>query len=234
MSTSLKHQTRTPGQQMIVQQLVDRWKIDPNKILFLKSGKPLEPWLNYEALTVIARSSGRFRSLSEQFSTFVPGLNHLIHIATVVDSEGFEYTRSGAAEIGETVADDEDVDEHSLAATRALRSALDSAGFDVVKGSSVIPIDLNVPKLERTPQDEPRERINELRLLHLLAAQKGLIKPADEDPSRNDMSAYRRWLADNFDGAGSAAGFSAANRAIAINKLRLLPDAAEKADTRSN
>jgi hypothetical protein len=226
MSTPHLQRARTPEQQAVVKQLVDRWQLDPERILFLKKHKPTEPWLNYEALTVIARGSGRFRSLSESFSTLVPGLNHVVHTATVVDAEGFDFTRSGAAAVGETIVPGEEVDEHDLAATRALRKALDSAGFDVVKASNVIAIDLNLTKDQHTEQHEAQVRLKDLRLIHALAAQKGLIRPSDDDPSTNDMSAYRKWLAETFNGAGSAAGFSAADRAIAINALRQLPDVA--------
>jgi hypothetical protein len=226
----MRQLTRTAPQEAVVQQLVEKWKLDRDKILFLNPNKPTEPWLNYDALTIIARGSGRFRSLSEHYSTFIQELKHVIHTATVVDSDGIEYTRSGAAAIGERLFADEEVDEHSLAATRALRSALDSAGFDVVKASSVI--DLNLPREQHTQQDEANARVNDLRQLHAIAARKGLIVPSAEDESRNDMTEYRAWLAEHFHGAGSAAGFTAAERAIAINLLRQLPDA-ERVDLRT-
>lgn len=227
MSSVMTRTTRalTSGQQAVVKQLVDRWSLDPERILFLKAHKPTEPWLNYEALTVVARGSGRFRSLSESFATFVPELKHVVHSATVVDSEGFDFTRSGAAAIGETLFEGDVVDEHDLAATRALRKALDSAGFDIVKASSVVAIDLNLPKEEHRERDEANARLQDLRTIHKLAAQKGLIVPLQEDASRNDMTAYREWLAEHFEGASSAAGFAATNRSIAINLLRQLPDA---------
>lgn len=226
MTTPHKRQVRTPDQQAIVDQLVQRWKIEPDKILFLKPGQPLEPWLNYAALTVIARGSGRFRSLSEHFSTFVPGLNHLVHTATVIDSDGFEYTRTGVAQLGETIVKGEEVDEHSLAATRALRAALDSAGFDAVKASSIVALDLALPKDEHAAQQEDQERISDVRLIHTLARQKGLITPSDPGSGTTPMRNYRTWLSEHF-GVDSAAALSAAERAIVINKLRLLPDAAE-------
>jgi hypothetical protein len=222
---------RTPEQQQIARLLVERWNLDPDKILFLKNGKPTEPWLNYDALTVIARGSGRFRSLSEHFSTFVPGLNHIVYSATVVDKDDFGYTRSGAASLGETL-DGEEVNTHDLAATRALRKALDSAGFDVVKASSVVAIDLNLPKDEQAVQDETNSRLKDLRTIHMIAGRKGLIVPAEDDPAHNDMTAYRNWLKENF-GVITSAGLSPANRAIAINLLRQLPDVVEQADLRT-
>ena len=212
----------TPQQQEIVKQLADRWKLDPERILFKKK-KPLEPWLNAEALTIVARGSGRFRSLSESFSTFVPGLNHIIHTATIVDADGFDFTRSGAAAIGEQTIEGDEYDEHDLAATRALRKALDSAGFDIVKASSVVPIDLDLTKEGHASEDETSARKSDLRAIHAIAEAKGLIAPADG--GRKDMSSYRAWLMEEF-GVESAAGLTAATRAIVINKLRLLPDAA--------
>jgi len=233
MSTPMRQRIRTPEQQQVVQQLVDRWKLDPERILFLNPRRPTEPWLNYDGLTTIATASGRFRSLSESFSTFVAGLNHIVHTATVVTVEGFDYTRSGVASIGETLFEGDEVDEHDLAATRAMRKALDSAGFNVVKASSIIAVDLNLPAQpphtlsldQHNAVQEARTRIKDLRLIHMLAAQKGLIVPAEDDPSRNDMTRYRQWLADNFEGVSSAAGLSPANRSIAINMLRTLADA---------
>jgi hypothetical protein len=220
MSSNLTRPS-TPLQQDIVNKLVERWKIDPEKILF-KRKKPSEPWLNYDALTIIARGSGAFSSLSEHYATFVPELKHIVHSATVVDAGGFTFTRSGVAEIGEVTIEGEEVDEHNLAATRALRAVLDSAGFDVVKASSVIPIDLNLPKDEQLSQDETNARNADLRAIHAIAEEKGLITASG---GRKDMSGYRAWLAEEF-GVESAAGLSAATRAIVINKLRQMPAAA--------
>lgn len=223
---SARIHNRTPDQQAVVQQLVEQFRIDPEKVLFLKREKPLEPWLNYEALTTIARQSGRFRSLSEHFATFDAGLKQVVHSATVIDANGFEYTRSGAARLGEVLFEDEEPDEHSLAAARALRLAFDSAGFDPVKAASVVPLDLTLSHAEHAQRDEVASRLKDLKQIHLLAAKKGLIRPSDEDASRNDMTEYREWLAQHFEGANSAAAFTPAQRAIAINLLREL---AEKA-----
>lgn len=214
---------RTPEQQAVVAMLAKNFQIEPEKILFLKREKPLEPWLNYEALTSIARKSGRFRGLSEHFSTYIQELKQLVHSATVIDSDGFQYTRSGAARLGETLAEGDEPDEHSLAAARALRLALDSAGFDPMKAASVVPLELNLNHQEHAIRDEAASRLKDLRQIHSMAAQKGLIRPSDEDPAKNDMTRYRQWLAENFNGVGSAVGFTPASRAIAINMLRELP-----------
>ena len=234
MSTSFAR-TRSTAQMQVVNLLAERWSIDPDKILFLNSKKPLEPWLNYEALTGIARQSGRFQSLSEHFATFVGGLKTVLHSATVIDVEGREYTRSGAAKLGETL-DGEEVDVFNLAATRALRLAFDSAGFDPVKATAVIPIDLKLPPTaeQHDAAQEAQARIKDLRTIHALAARKGLIVASEQDPSTNDTTKYRAWLAEKFDGRGSAGGFSAADRAIAINELRQLPDVVTDADLRSH
>lgn len=220
--------TRSPEQQAVVQQLVDRYQIDAEKILFLKPRKPLEPWLNFEALTAIARQSGRFRGLSEHYATFIgPPLNQLVHSATVIDSDGFEYTRSGAAGIGEMLPGNEEPDEHSLAAARALRLAFDSAGFDPVKAATIVPLgDLKLSPLLNADQAriEAAARAKDLGTIHMLAAQKLLIRPSAEDASKNDMTRYRTWLAENFNGVESSEKLLASERAIAINLLRALPE----------
>lgn len=218
---------RSQEQQAVVQGLVDRFQIDAEKILFLKPRKPLEPWLNFEALTAIARQSGRFRGLSEHYSTYIEALKQLVHSATVIDSDGYEYTRSGAARLGETLFENEEPDEHSLAAARALRLAFDSAGFDPVKSTTIVPLgDLKLASSRAQDQAriEALARSKDLGTIHMLAAQKLLIRPSEEDASKNDMTRYRAWLAQNFNGVESSEGLLASERAIAINLLRALPE----------
>lgn len=212
---------RTAEQQAIVDQLGQSFEIDTEKILFLNRLKPLEPWLSYDALVAIARRSGDFSQISESYSEYIPELKQLVHTATVVDPQGRIYMRSGAATIGEKLVNEEAPDEHSLAAARALKAVLDAAGFNPLKAASVV--ELKLPPKEHLEADQAASRLNDLKIIHLLAAQKGLIKPHEDDPETNDLKPYRDWLTANF-GVNTAAKLGPADRAAAINMLRGMPE----------
>lgn len=215
------NKTRTPQQQQLVNQLVEQFNIEGDKILFLNNSNPLEPWLNYDALESIARQSGKFRDIEEHYITYIEPLRQVVHSATVVDPEGRSYVRSGVAKLGETLEGEgniDELDEHKLAAARALNAALRAAGFNPLRAGSVV-LDLKLPPREHAAADEADSRRNDLARIHMLAAQKSLIVPSQDDPSRNDLTGYRDFLREHFDGATTTAGMGAADRARVINAL---------------
>lgn len=215
MTTQILNRSRE--QQAVVARLADNFNIDPEKILFLNNDKPFEPWLNYKALVAIARQSGEFKQIAEAYVEFIPApLNQVVHTATVVNLKEQGFTRSGVAKLGEKLPNEEEADEHDLAAARALRAALDDAGFDPTKAAPVL--DLRLPPAEHAAALEVETRKNDLARIHILAAEKGLTVPIEGQEDRNDVSNYRQFLQDNF-GISSAAGMGPADRARLINAL---------------
>jgi hypothetical protein len=219
---SARIQTRSPQQQAVVEQLVQTFQIDGSKILFLNEKNRLEPWLNYKALSRIAKLSGRFRSLAEHFATYIEPLRQVVYSATVIDSDNFEYTRSGAATVGESLPEGEEADAHEVASARALRRALDAADFDPVN-ASVPTLDLQLSSPQHQAADQALSRSNDIKAAHKIAAEKGLIKPLEDDPTLRDYGDYRKFLSVNF-GYNSMAAMKPFERAALINALRELPD----------
>jgi len=211
-------QFRTPEQNAIVNQLVQTFQIDGSKVLFLNEQNRNEPWLNYKALTRIGKLSGRFRSMAEHFATYIEPLREVVHSATVIDADGFEYTRSGSAKVGESLAAGEEADAHDLASSRALRLAFDAADFDPIKGG-IPTLNLQLSSDQHAAQDQALSRKNDLARIHMLAVQKGLIKPREDDPSQNDLTDYRDFIATNFAGVNTAAALKPVERAALINAL---------------
>jgi hypothetical protein len=212
--------SRNREQQQLVARLADQFNIDPEKVLFLNKEKPLDPWLNYKALVEIARQSGEFKQIAEDFSEFIPPpLNQVSHTATVVNLQGQVFTRSGVATIGEMLPNESVPDEHDLAATRAMRKALDTAGFDPTKVSSPV-LDLKLPPDEHAAALERESRQKDLARIHILAEEKGLKVPIEGDEERSDASRYRAFLLERFPNSnGSAVGMDPATRAQLINAL---------------
>jgi hypothetical protein len=219
-------QTRTREQELVIDALQMQFGLngaDTEGILFLDRSKKLKPWFPYDVGLTIARQSDDLGGIEEHYISYIDPLRQVVHSATVTDARGRTFTRSGVAKIGEKLDNEETPDEHRLAGARALNAALDAAGFNPLKaGSSAL--ELNLPPREHIAQDESASRRKDLKQIHLLAAQKGLIVPQEEDAARNDMTEYRKFLADNFQGRNSAADFSSAERAILINLLRELPE----------
>lgn len=210
--------TRNREQQAVVARLADQFSIDPEKVLFLNKEKPLEPWLNYKALVSVARQSGAFKQIGERFVEFIPApLNQVVHEAEIVDPDNRSYARSGVATIGEKLPNEDVPDEHALAAARALRAALDDAGFDPTKAGSPV-LELHLPPNEHAVALEMENRKKDLARIHILAREKNLIVAIDGDEERSDFAAYRKWMIDNFH-APSAVGLGAADRARLINAL---------------
>jgi hypothetical protein len=213
--------TRTPMQQAVVDQLVRNFNIQGDRVLFLSRQDPIDPWIPYDQLVAIARQSGRFQSIAESYVEYISDLKQLIHSATVIDPDGRSYIRSGAATIGEKLPNEEIPDEHALAAARALKAALDAAGFNPVKAAPIL--DLNLQPKEHEVADQAESRRQDLKTIHALAEQKGLIVPLDEDASQKDFTAYRGFLETNF-GTKTTVSMGPSDRARVINALRNLPD----------
>jgi hypothetical protein len=212
--------TRSREQQELVARLADQFDIDPEKVLFLNKEKPLEPWLNYKALVTIARASGEFKQVAEDFSEYIPApLNQIVHSATVVNNQDQIFTRSGVATIGEQLPNEDVPDEHALAAARAMRSALDDAGFDPTKAGSQVP-ELHLEADAHAVALENANRMKDLARIHIIAAEKKLIVPVEGDEERNNTTQYRAFLLEKFpESKGTAVGMKAVERAQLINAL---------------
>lgn len=216
--------TRTQKQDEIAARLASEFDIDADRILFLNPDKPEEPWLSAEALVTIARRSGNFQAIDETFNQYIAPLNQVVHSATVVDKDGRSYTRSGVATIGER----EEVDDHTLAAGRAVGAALTAAGFNPLRPGGVVSIHQSRQQAAGQSQADPAQSRNtDLKRIHALAVEKGLIKTLPGD--QRDMVEYRKALKANY-GVTSAAGFDVHQRASLINYLEQLPDVDEFAD----
>jgi hypothetical protein len=209
---------RTLKQQEIANRLASEFDIDGERILFLNDDKPEEAWLNAEALTTIARQSGNFQELDEGFNQYVPALNQIIHAATVVDGNGRRYTRIGVATMGES----KEVSEHDLAAGRAMSAALTAAGFNPLRPGGLVTLDLTLSQDNNLSArvDEARSRTTDLKRIHALAVEKGLITfPGGV----KDLSKYRAELKKNY-GVATAGSFDANQRASLINFLERMSD----------
>jgi hypothetical protein len=199
-------------QQSIAKDLAQQFEIDVERIYFLNPDKPEEPWLPAESLLIIARNSGNFQTIDESFDQYVESLNQIIHRATVITKDSCTFTRSGVATRGEQ----QDIDDNALAAGRAVSAALTAAGFNPLKPGTVI-------ELKFTPNaDDTQSRRQDLRRIHAIAEQKGLIKRGVTG-GVPDRSAYRAFLQEHFK-TNTAAGFDATQRASLINRLDQLPD----------
>lgn len=204
--------------------LGEQFNIDPERILFLNEGKPEEPWLPAEALMTIARQSGNFKAIDESVDQFIEPLRQIVHRATVIDVDGRSYTRCGVATLGERG----DVDDHALAAGRALNAALTAAGFNPLRPGAVVTLDLNLapgaPHVETTPAGEAQARTIDLKRIHVLAAEKGLIKHLRN--GEKDARAYRQMLKERF-GVSTVIAMNQAERASVVNYIQQLPDVDE-------
>jgi hypothetical protein len=207
---------RTADQQAVVARLVQSFNIQGEKVLFLNDADPLEPWLNSKALLAIARQSGEFKQVATTYSEYINDLRQIVWSATVVNLQDQGFTRSGVAKLGEKLPNEEEPDEHDLAASRALRAALDDAGFDPTKAAPCL--NLKLPPDQHAVAHEKETRLNDLRRIHKIAGEKGLIVPKVEDASRNDDTAYRGWLVRYF-GVNTTAAMGPADRARVINAL---------------
>lgn len=213
-----KSRSLSAGQAEVIAKLKGQFDVDEDQILFLNPDDPDEPWIPPGELTSIARQSGAFTNIAEGFDSYIDPLKQIVHSATVIDNAGKVFTRTGVATIGERAAgNDRGVDEHALAAARAIGSALRSAGFDPFRSGSIV----SLKQVKRPTASEAEDRVNDLRAIHSIAREKGLITKTDEGAT--DDRAYRDWLYKHFR-VMSAARLDEPTRKSLINKLKQEPD----------
>ncbi len=181
-------------------------------------------------LTAIARQSGLFKSIEVKYDRFIEPLQQVVHQATVIDLEDRLYTLPGVATIAEKMATTEnEMDEHDLAGSRALRKTLKAAGVDPLERTSVVSLGDFKPATPPEPAAaEALSRHADLQRIHILATEKGLISFRPD--GTRDLTEYRHKLAEWYRGETSAAGFDALERASLIEAIGQLPDADEFAE----
>lgn len=198
--------------------------IDADRILFLNSRNPNEPWLRPSLLEIIARQFDEYRSSSVSHDKYIPETGEVIYIATVTDSKDRIFSRSGVATVSEarnTIDEEEEIDANILAQGRALSAALNAAGFNPVKSAPTVNFKDEAeyekqPKQQFSIESEAELRTKDLKQIHALATEKGLTVGKDD-------THYRIWLTQNF-GVKTSAILSAEDRARVINKLRTFID----------
>jgi hypothetical protein len=212
----MKPRNLTLKQQSVAEGLAARFNIDPERIYFLNPDKQDEAWLPAESLITIARQSGDFQTIDEGFDQFIDPLNQIVHYAAVVTKGGLTFRRSGVATIGER----DEMDDHALAAGRAVSAALTAAGFNPLRPGVVA--DLNKRKEAAQPLGvELTTRQRDLKRIHALAVQKGLLKPMAGGGYNRD--GYKRFLVEHY-GVSTSIEFNETKRASLINSLEQLPD----------
>lgn len=160
----------------------------------------------------------------------VPETRQIVYAGLVTDPDGRSYPRSGVASLdGETIGD-RSFDGDTLAEQRALSAALTAAGFNPFKAGSVVSVEKKAdptPAFSGQPLTDEQKQIHEiadaaalrnkdLRQIHTLAEQKGLIVYL---PSGSRMmQRYRDWLHANFS-VHSAAVLDPDARARVVDKL---------------
>jgi hypothetical protein len=205
---------KTPQQQEIARQWADTLGIDIADIYFLNAEKPTEFWLSPNALTTLARKSSDFQSVDEAYVDYIAPLEQIVHRAVVIDAQGRAFARTGVA----TLKEKSGMDEHFLAAGRALSAALTAAGFNPLKAGNLV---MTTPVTRLPAVNEVTARNARLGQIHLLAERKGLeVRRAGQKP---DDLAYRRWLNDNFK-VWTTARMTEAEHQRVIAALNQLPD----------
>jgi hypothetical protein len=195
-------------------ELSRQYEIDPGDIYFLNSRDPLEPWLAPDALVTIARKRGGFQVIEDEFLTFEPNLDQIIHRATVVDEAGRTFRLPGVATRGEK-PNGREIDPHKLAGGRALGATLTAAGFNPLRTGAAQPSGCDQ---SRIIYDDPTlARNNDIKQIHLLAEQAGLIVPL-EGGGKDDRE-YRAYLLEHFD-VNSSVFLDAVHRASLIQALK--------------
>jgi hypothetical protein len=182
--------------------------IEPQDVLEIEK----QPWLSSEQLCAIARQLGLFRLFDVDFADIKD--NQIVYKATLVTNDDVTFSRSGVATVGEKLPDGKGVSTQDLAASRALRSALAMAGVDPFRTAPVEKLASVTTEKKHNSEAAIRavERSNNIKLLHALATEKGLIV-------NGKYSLYRTWLLENFD-VDSSANFTEEQFALAINKLK--------------
>ncbi|HKQ06633.1 MAG TPA: hypothetical protein VJ464_15980 [Blastocatellia bacterium] len=201
----------TVEQSLVVSTLSKEYGIDPDRVFFPDEKNPSKPWLGADELLAIARKSDRFMEVIEGYDDFIPALNQVVHRARVVDRDGHAFERCGIATISEPAPDGSPADGHSLAGSRALVATLTAAGFNPLRGIT------KARGQVITYDDAAEQRKSQLRQIHALAEEGGLILYSD---GGRDDGRYRQFLRDHFN-VDSVTSMNATERASVINKLKL-------------
>lgn len=217
---------RTNEQQTIVNQIVEKFGINGERILFLNPNKPTEAWIPPSELKTIARNFGEFQAMSFKLCQVIEATNQIVVEATITDKNGVVYQNFGVATIGENLPNGETVSAEDLARGRALSAVLDDAGFNPLKSNSVI--QMNVSGVEtKTFASKAVARTNDIRRIHALAKEAELIVDSDK-------TQYRKWLFSEFGQwfsapeTASVEFLDALERQMVINKLVTLLNAQSK------
>lgn len=173
----MQKQIKTQKQQEIVSNLVNRFGIDGERILFLNSRDENDPWIPPSVLEQIARQMEGYRSSSVQHDKFIPQTSQTVYLATVTDSLDRIFTRSGVATVGEIPNSVKEIDTDYLAMGRALSAALNAAGFNPVKAVKMVDFRdeaayEQLPKKQFAVEDEAIRRTKDLGVIHALAEKK--------------------------------------------------------------
>lgn len=213
-------------QRQIAENLSDAYGFPPEAVRFFKDD---EPWLGAEELMLVARKSPDVQNVHEDFDQFIEPLKQVVHTASVVLKDGRTFQRTGIAKVGERLPgmkDDEMVDEHLLAASRAIRSALIAAGINPAKPQPAEPRREAMVTYDKAGAnvDDAAQRDKDLKEIHALAWEAGLIVRGE---SGTDHTRYRNFLHDHLAKQGriyldtpSAASLDTTDRASVISALR--------------
>jgi hypothetical protein len=202
-------------------ELADKLGIGEEDIYFLNPDKPDEAWLSPNALTTLARKSPELRSVSEDYVNYIAPLNQVVHRAVVIDAQGRDFARTGIATIGEKPG----MDEHFLAAGRALSAALTAAGFNPLKAGNVVA--LAAASEQRSVTSEAEQRRRDLGRIKIVARECGYIT---DSAFGADFTHYRATL-ERLYGVRTAAALDADERASFIQyMLTNAPHIAEAPD----
>lgn len=215
----MSNEIKTQKQQEILDELNKRFGIEPDRILFLNPRDANDPWIPPDEMMSIARQHGGFTLVSVTHDKFIGETSQQIYTATVVDAQERTFVRSGVATLGER-PNGQDIDTETLASGRALSAALRDAGFHPYKSGSIVSLDdarQNIEERRRGRElqrieDESALRIKDLKQIHALAREKGLIVG-------DNKIGYHLWLAEKFN-VKSVAALDAPTRTRVINSLR--------------
>ena len=190
-------------------QLNQNFGLNPERILFINPRDRNDPWIAPDELESIARQIGGFNHISVMHDKYIVETRQVVYTATVQDKHNISFTRPGVAAVGEN----DEIDHDTLAHGRALGAALRAAGFHPYKSGSVVDFGQMKQQIEaRAVAPDDGLRVKDLRQIHALAAEKGLIVGGND-------TAYRMWLHEWFQ-VKTCIGLNPEERARVINKLK--------------
>lgn len=225
----MSNKIKTQKQSEILQELNNRFGLDPERILFINERDENDPFIPAELLVSIARQHGGIKSVIENFDRFIPETNQYVYTASVVNEKDIVFARTGVA----TVNENEDIDAETLAAGRAISAALRDAGFHPYRSGSVVSLDAARQEINnrhsesvKTPLLQAADRRRkDLFQIHDIAKREGLI--SEYSDGTQDQTSYREFLQKEF-GVFSAAELDEQQRARVINRLRNYKDKSAK------